>query len=66
MATSKHPHRFVVKEQKLSDGAVVFNIAIIRADRECLVIIESAISEGHAYAICDDLNKVLELRGVYA
>lgn len=64
--TNTPKHRFIVNSQVLSDGSRVFDISILRGDRECLVIIEAAISEGHAHAICDDLNKVLELRGVYA
>jgi hypothetical protein len=56
--------QFFVKPQKLSDLSEVFNIYLKRDDSECLCLIESAVSEAHAYAICDDLNKVLELRGV--
>jgi len=56
--------RFFIKPQKLSDNSEVFNVWIRRDDSEALCIIEAAVSEAHAYAICDDLNKVLQLRGV--
>lgn len=57
--------RFAVKEQVLSDGSVVFDVYLRRADGEIIpAVIESAISEGHAYAIMDDLNAALEKRGV--
>lgn len=55
---------FYVVAHTLTDGSHTFDVWLKRNDSECLMLLDTAISERHANAIVDSLNEALEIHGV--